>query len=119
MDKSEAKVFLDEVAESINQSRCKNYDRNQFDQLFDEFDTDNNGYLSVSEMAFFIKQVFRDQNITSIPNHNILSRQTTQTTYDSSTAATLGIKHEFNQNELNKKTVKRVSLHLNRNTDSD
>ena len=39
--------------------RVLNYKESQFDYLFDQFDEDKNGFIEKSEMAVFIKQVFK------------------------------------------------------------
>ena len=43
----------------IDKERVKSYDPTKFDQLFDEFDSDSNNFLSKGEMAQFIKKFFK------------------------------------------------------------
>ena len=50
---------MDELSTFMDESRAKNYDKNKFEKLFSEFDEDNDGFLSKSEMAVFIKRVFK------------------------------------------------------------
>lgn len=52
---------MQKVAEIINTDRKNNYDESSFDQMFDNFDEDKNGYLSKAEMAQFLKQAFRQK----------------------------------------------------------
>ena len=65
LDKKEALPFLDQVAQIIDEDRAKNYDRNNFEKLFEEFDEDKNGFLSKGEMATFIKKTFRNTGLSS------------------------------------------------------
>ena len=60
LDKGEAQPFLDEVAGVIDAQRAKNYNKLQFDEMFDSFDEDQNGFLSKAEMAIFIKKTFKN-----------------------------------------------------------
>jgi Ca2+-binding EF-hand superfamily protein len=46
---------LDEVARNIDEKRAQNYKRDQFNNMFEEFDEDENGFLSKAEMATLIK----------------------------------------------------------------
>ena len=39
--------------------RAQNYDEDDFDELFQKFDQDKNGFIEKGEMAVFIKKVFR------------------------------------------------------------
>ena len=39
--------------------RAQNYNQNNFDQLFEKFDEDKNGFIEKNEMVNFIKQTFR------------------------------------------------------------
>ena len=49
---------MERVVYVIEQDRRKNYDKNKFNQYFEQFDEDSNGFLSKGEMSQFIKLVF-------------------------------------------------------------
>ena len=72
MDKDEAENFVKEVSKTIDQERAKNFDIDEFPQLFETFDEDKNGFLSKAEMAQFIKVVFKSNksSIKSSSNHS-------------------------------------------------
>lgn len=57
-DKTEAKLFVDEIAKKINDDRAVYYDPKTFDELFKTFDTNNDEYLCRAEMAMLIKKTF-------------------------------------------------------------
>ena len=59
LDKNEAKAFIEELVTVIDSSRAKEYDRDNFDTLFEAMDEDQNGFLSKSEMSTLIKRTFR------------------------------------------------------------
>ena len=42
---------MDKIAEIIQPDRAKYYDKTKFEQLFDKFDEDKNGFLSKGETA--------------------------------------------------------------------
>ena len=51
LDKDEAKKFMGAVVLVIQEERAENYDADKFNQMFDQFDEDQNGYLSKGEMS--------------------------------------------------------------------
>lgn len=52
LDKDEAKNFIGDIKKLlIDQKKAKNYDPSKFDQNFDKFDEDKNGFLSKAEMS--------------------------------------------------------------------
>lgn len=59
LDKDEAKPYIEHVAKIIEAERAKNYQQDKFDELFDLFDEDQNGFLSKAEMATLIKKTFK------------------------------------------------------------
>ena len=42
----------------IKPERAVNYNESQFDELFNKFDEDKNGFIDKTEMAVFIKKIF-------------------------------------------------------------
>ena len=54
-------MFIEKVTQSIEGGRASNYDKDKFDEMFERFDEDHNGYLSKVEMAQFIKVLFRNE----------------------------------------------------------
>ena len=59
LDKEEARGFVFEISQIIENSRAINYNPMKFDSLFERFDENNDKFLSKSEMAVFIKKVFK------------------------------------------------------------
>ena len=43
----------------MTEERKENYSPENFEKIFNEFDTDNNGYLEKAELAVLIKKVFK------------------------------------------------------------
>jgi len=58
LDKAECLTFIEALQGIIGESRKNNYDPDKFDEYFEEFDEDKNGYIQKNEMAVFLKQVF-------------------------------------------------------------
>jgi hypothetical protein len=69
LDREEARSYVFEISECIDRDRAKNYDPDNFDQLFNRFDENNDEYLSKSEMATFIKKIFTKPQNKSIVSH--------------------------------------------------
>ena len=42
----------------IDESRAKNYDESKFEELFNKYDEDGNGYIKKSEMVVLLKKAF-------------------------------------------------------------
>jgi Ca2+-binding EF-hand superfamily protein len=63
---------VDELSKIVNKERALFYRSEDFDSKFDEFDDNNQGYLSKGEMAQFIKFIFREPNVS--PNRVKVSR---------------------------------------------
>lgn len=59
LSKEECKDFVEELKTYTVAERGNNYDESKFDEMFDEFDEDQNGYIEKAEMAVLIKRVFR------------------------------------------------------------
>lgn len=51
LDKEQSKKFLDEVCKNIEEHRRKNYQKDKFDELYETYDDDKNGFLTKSEMG--------------------------------------------------------------------
>lgn len=62
MSKEQSKKFLSEVQNLIQGDRKNNYDQKDFEQLFYDFDEDNNQKLSKNEMSQLIKIAFKNKN---------------------------------------------------------
>ena len=43
----------------MTEERAKNYDESKFEQIFDKYDEDKNGFIEKSEMTTLIKMTFR------------------------------------------------------------
>lgn len=62
LDEFESKVFLEEIQlVMIDKTKSKNYDEDNFKELYDSVDDDANGYLTKGEMAQFIKMAFKEK----------------------------------------------------------
>ena len=61
LDRAETKDFIDKIIKHMAPERARNYHPEEFDQLFDKYDEDKNGFIEKSEMAVFIKQVFKNK----------------------------------------------------------
>ena len=59
LDKNESRPFIEHVAKIIDTPKAKNYQSTKFDELFEMFDEDQNGFLSKAEMATLIKKTFK------------------------------------------------------------
>ena len=59
LDPTEAKAFMDELQKNCVEDRKDNYKPDDFENLFNKFDDDKNGFLEKSELAVLIKFVFK------------------------------------------------------------
>ena len=50
---------MDDVASIIDKERAQSYKREKFEQIYESFDEDDNGFLSKAEMATLIKKTFK------------------------------------------------------------
>ena len=63
LDKEKTRIFLKQVHKTIkNQGMRKTYDDSKFDELFDRFDVDMNGFIEKKEMAEFLKYIYFDHS---------------------------------------------------------
>ena len=59
LDKKELQEFLKEISKHVTLDRSYNYKEANFDKIFEEFDDDKNGFIQKSEMANFLKKIFK------------------------------------------------------------
>ena len=62
LDKEECFKYLSIIKQNCCEERAKNYDEKDFEMLFERFDEDKNGFIEKSEMAIFLKKVFKNKD---------------------------------------------------------
>ena len=61
---------MDDVASIIDKDRAVNYEREKFEQLYESFDEDDNGFLTKPEMATLIKRTFKKTHKDKLEQEN-------------------------------------------------
>lgn len=62
LDKEECFKYLSIIKQNCSEERAKNYVEKDFEMLFERFDEDKNGFIEKSEMAIFLKKVFKNKD---------------------------------------------------------
>ena len=70
LDREEAKSFMDDVFKFLP-SEYYSQKQYNFDETFDKYDEDKNGFLEKYEMAVFLKKVLALTKVTKKQNEDI------------------------------------------------